>query len=196
MKKINLKDVVQGLKTSKNKTYNTDLFYADSENITSDFNKHNYAYLELLSTDTDSKTGLLKETILAIGHSGDSYLINTIPHIYNGETTISIFSKWLTLQGFNYFTKESELFLDGEPAMEAVNYYNDYLQEQGYDISYQDILELAEYNSEYNIKILSFSDEENNYYITINSKNQLSKITKKPSITPPKTANVIKSILD
>jgi len=196
MKKINLKNVIEGLKTTKSKSYNTDLFYSDSENITSDFNKNNYSYLELLTTDTDIKSGLLKETILAIGYSGDSYLINTIPHIYNGETTVSIFSKWLTLGGFNYFTKESELFLHGEIQMEAVNYYDDYLQEQGYDISYQDILELAEYNSEYNVKILSFSDEENNYYITINSKNQLSKITKKPSTTPPKTANVIKSILD
>jgi hypothetical protein len=196
MKKINLKDVVQGLKTTKNKSYNTDLFSADAENITETFNKSNYTYLELLSTDHDPKTGLIRETILAIGEQGDSYLISTNPSLFNGEITISIFSKWLTLQGFNYFSKNSELFFDGEIQMEAVNYYDNYLQEQGYDISYQDILELAEYNSEYNIKILSFSDEENNYYITINSKNQLSKITKKPSITPPKTANVIKSILD
>ncbi len=196
MKKINLKNVIEGLQTSKNKTYNTDLFFADAENITNDFSKSNYNYLELLTTDHDQKSGLPRETILAIGTEGDSYLISTHPQIFNGEVSISIFSKWMTLQGFNYFSKNSSLFLDGEIQMEAVEFYDNYLQEQGLDITYQDIKELAIFNPEFDCSILSFQTEEEAIHITINNKNQLSRITRKILATPPKVANIVKSILN
>jgi len=196
MKKITLKDIVTGLQTKASKSYNTDIFSADAENITNEFNKSNYSYLELLSTDHDQKTGLVRETILGIGHNGDAYLISTHPNLYNGEISISIFSKWLTLKGFNYFGKNSELFADGKTQIEAIEFYNNQLQEEGFSFNYEDVKELAIFNSEFSCYILSFQTEEEKIHITINERGQLSKITRKPMATPPKVANIIKSILD
>jgi hypothetical protein len=200
MAKITLKDIIAGQKTKTVGSYNTDLFKSDNENLTESFNKNDYDFITLISTDTDTKSGLLKESIIAIS-GGDSYLLNTSPTAYNGEVNISIFSKWLTLQGFNYFTKENDNFLDteGKIIQEVKNYYNEVLLENNLDITYDDILELGEFNSEYNCIILSFVTDDFNYYITINSHQQLSKITKKVNMTKPNHSNVkttkIKSIL-
>ena len=200
MAKITLKDIINGQKTKTTSSYNTDLFKSDNENLTESFNKADYDFITLISTDTDTRSGLLKESIIAISGS-DSYLINTSPTAYNGEVSISIFSKWLTLQGFNYFTKENEAFLDidGKIIQEVKNYYNEVLLENNLEISYDDILELGEFNSEFNCIILSFVTEDYNYYITINSHQQLSKITKKQNMTKPSHTNPkitkIKSIL-
>jgi hypothetical protein len=200
MAKITLKDIIAGQKTKAVGSYNTDLFKSDNENLTEDFNKSNYDFITLISTDTDTRSGLLKESIIAIS-GADAYLLNTSPTAYNGEVNISIFSKWLTLQGFNYFTKENDNFLDteGKIIQEVKNYYNEVLLENNLDITYDDILELGEFNSEFNCIILSFVTDDYNYYITINSHQQLSKITKKVNMTKPNHTNPkitkIKSIL-
>ncbi len=200
MEKITLKQIIEGQKTKKVSSYNTDLFKSDNENLTENFNKNDYDFITLISTDTDTKSGLLKESIIAISGS-DAYLLNTSPTAYNGEVSISIFSKWLTLQGFNYFTKENDVFLDheGHIIQEVKEYYNAVLLGNELEITYQDILDLGEFNSEFNCIILSFSTENHNYYITINSHQQLSKITKKVNLTKQNHTNPkvtkIKSIL-
>lgn len=193
MATITLKDIIQGQKTKEVKSFNTDLFKSDSENITENFDKNDYDYIELIETNTDDKTGLLKETIIAF-KGQDSYLINTVPSLYNGEVTVSIFQKWLTLSGFNYFTKDNENFYDEEGhILEIVKeYYNNVLKDNNLEITYQDILDLGEFNSEYNCVILQFQYEEFKYYITINEKQQLSKITKKQSIAKMKATTPIK----
>lgn len=193
MAKITLKDIIQGQKIKEVKSYNSDLFKSDSENVTQDFNKNDWDYLTLLSTDTDTKTGLLKETILGI-QGQDAYLINTQPSSYNGEVTVSIYQKWLTLQGLNFFIKENDNFYDEEGHLteEIKDYYSKVLSnEYNLDITYQDVIELGEYNSEFNCVILSFKVEDNNYYITINERQQLSKVTIKKTALP-KTANIVK----
>lgn len=208
MAKITLKDIINGQAKAKDKSYNRDLFKSDSENITESFNKSDYDFICLIGSDTDEKSGLLKETIIAY-KGADSYLINTIPHEYNGEVSINIYQKWLTLQGFNFFIKESlevsqPEFIDdeGKLTFDIIEYYNNVLNDEGYEIQYHDILDLGEFNSEYNCLTLQWTQEETQekHFITINEKQQLSKITKKKLATnlikkEEKAKPVIKSIL-
>ena len=202
---INIRDIINGQAKAKSNNYNTDLFQSESENITQQFNKRDYEVLELITTDIDTKTGLLKETIIGYNDSG-AYLINTVPSSYNGEVTVSIFEKWLTLQGFNFFIKEmlahsDNAFVDHEGKLTeiVIDFYNWELKENGYNISYQDVRDLGEFNSQYNCITLSFESEDNKkHFITINDKQQLSKITvKNPMITAIKKQQPTpKSILD
>jgi hypothetical protein len=201
MEKITLKDIINGQKTKTSKGYNTDLFKGDSENITEDFSRHNYDFITLISTDTDTKSGLIRETIIGL-KDGEAYLLNTIPSVYNGEASVSIYSKWLTLTGFNYFSKSNDSFLDEEGHIieEVKEFYDMILNNNNLEIKYNDIIELGELNSELNCITLSFKTENWSYYITINSSQQLSKITKKQNTTTLKHTNPIllkiKSILD
>ena len=203
MKKINLKDIVSSLPVKGTKSYNTDLFKSDSENITETFNKNDYDLLILIDTNCDGVDGMLRETIIGLIGS-DAYLINTQPHNYNGEITVSIFQKWLTLQGLNYFigkTENEDLFYDNEGYLseEIKEFYNQLLDFEGYEITYQDILELGVYNQEYKCTTLSFEIDNIKHNITINDKQLLSKITRKNSnITETKKETVkpkVKSIL-
>lgn len=184
---ITIKDIINNQKAKGTKGFNTDLFKSDSENITESFSKDNYELLVLIDTDVDSRNEALKETIIGL-ERGEAFLINTQPNNYQGNITVSIYQKWLTLQGFNYFTKKlfEELdneFVDSEGrlSLEVKEYYNKCLKNEGIDVSYDDILELGEYNSEYNCMTLSATIEEMNMsiHLTINAKGQLSKITKK-----------------
>lgn len=202
MAKINLRDIISGQQVKGSKSYNTDLFKSDSENITETFQKDDYDYLWLIDTNCDGTDGLLRETILAI-KGNDAYLINTNPHNYNGEITVSIYQKWLTLQGFNFFVgkpENEELFYDVEGYLvpELKEFYNLVLDSEGFEITYDDVLELGVFNSEYNCTTLSFEFQEVRYNITINEKQLLSKITKKQlNVTKvsEKPKPVIKSIL-
>lgn len=181
---ITLKDIISGQRTNKVKSFNTDLFKSDNENITEDFNTSNYEYIKLI--DVESSDIMLKETIIGI-EKGEAYLINANSTMYNGERQTNISQKWLTLQGFNYFVKEQFTdygndFIDeeGKLRIEIQNFYSDVLKNNGLEISYQDVLDLGEYNSEYNCLILSFETDTDKWFITINERQQLSKITKKP----------------
>ena len=73
--------------------------------------------------------------------------------------------------------------------------YDNYLQSKGYEITVDDVKELGELHSEFNgATILSFTDEEDNkHYITVNQRNQLSKITVKLSDKEVKTKSTIES---
>lgn len=204
---ITIKDIINGQKTKGAKAYNTDLFKNDSENITESFDKNNYDEIMIIDTNIDTKTELIKETILGI-NKGDAYLINTQPSKYNDEITVSIFSKWLTLQGFNFFTKKmfeglDNAFIDDEGALTltAKEFYNENLKESGIDVSYDDILEMGEYNPQYKCVTLSATIEEQNLRVsmTINERGQLSKITKTKLDLEQKQSKdkpVMKSILD
>lgn len=184
MAKITLKDIISGQQTKASKSYNTDLFKSDTENITENFNKSNYEFISLI--DVESTDVMLKETIIGF-EKGEAYLINANTTQYNSEKQINISQKWLTLQGFNYFIKEmftdfDNDFIDdeGKLRIEIQNFYSDVLKNNGIEINYQDVLDLGEYNSEYNCLILSFETDTDKWFITINERKQLSKITRKP----------------
>ena len=204
---ITLKDMINGQKQAEVKTFNKDLFKADSENLTDTFSKTDYDFLDVITTDrTDAG---LKETILAI-KDGDAYLISTVPSRFNGEVSVAIYSKWLTLQGFNWMVKKElespdSKYIDEEGYLTdtVINYYNMQITEalgEGTDITYSDILDLGEYNSEYNCVTLSAMIETTRYSLTINERKQLSKITirdfDKSVNASPQEVKVYKSILD
>ena len=203
---ITLKDMINGQKQAEVKTFNKDLFKADSENLTDTFSKTDYDFLDVITTDrTDAG---LKETILAI-KDGDAYLISTVPSRFNGEVSIAIYSKWLTLQGFNWMVKKElespdSKYIDEEGYLTdtVINYYNMQITEAlgDTDITYSDILDLGEYNSEYNCVTLSAMIETTRYSLTINERKQLSKITirdfDKSVNASPQEVKVYKSILD
>jgi hypothetical protein len=183
MKTITLKDIIAGQKVIKTNSYNTDLFKSDNENITDEFTASNYEHLFIVEMTSEGEN--LKETIIGLA-DGEAYLINARTTTYNGEPNTSITQKVMTLQGFNYFTKEmfmtdnSEVIENGTIKEEIVTYYNQVIKNHGYEITYDDILELGELSTEYNVTILSFEDnEENKHFLTINDKGQLSKITVK-----------------
>jgi len=204
--KITMRDIINGQKKASVKSFNTDLFKADSENITESFNKENYECLVLVSTDLDTKNEAIKESIIAIDGK-DSYILNTNPSNYQGVITTSIYSKWLTLQGFNFFTKDLFMsldneFIDGEGQITttAMDYYNAQIEEAGIEATYDDIMTLGEYNSEYKCQTLSAVIEELDIRVslTINERGQLSKITKTKldSKETKQEKPVYKSILD
>lgn len=204
---ITLKDMINGQKQAEVKTFNKDLFKADSENLTDTFSKTDYDFLDVITTDrTDAG---LKETILAI-KDGDAYLISTVPSRFNGEVSVAIYSKWLTLQGFNWIIKKelekpTSKYIDEEGYLTntVIDYYNLQLAEalgEDTDVTYSDILDLGEYNSEYNCVTLSATIETKRYSLTINERKQLSKITirdlDKSVTASPQEQKVYKSILD
>lgn len=183
---LNLKDIINGQAKVQAKAFNTDLFKGDNENITEDFSRENYD--KLIAIDSTSTDNQLKETIIGL-RGADAYLINATSASYNGDIQTSITQKWLTLQGFNYFTKDFFMFSDnefvdaeGHLTYDIQEFYTNVLRDNDYDISYSDIIELGIYNPEYKVIILSFEDsKENKHFLTINDKGQLSKITKKLS---------------
>ena len=177
MERITIKTVVESQRVeTKKRTYNTDLFVSDTK-VLEEFSTDDYNALALISTDTNSNEKLT-ETIVAINSTNDAFLISAVQQkAYNSDDiTISYFSKELTLQGFNYFTKD----LQPDDGIDFDEYYNMILLRKGFDITMDDIRTLGEYKEQFNCTILQFEANDNKYYLTINKLDQLSKITIKP----------------
>jgi len=195
MKTISLKDAIQNLNNgTRNIGYNTDLFKGDSELI-EDFKAENYQYI--IGVSTDVQENKFVESFLCIDGI-DSYLVNAVHKIFMGESQTAIYEKWLTLKGFNYFLGKA---LEGTGAeripTEAVEYYNSILKLEGYDICYQDILDLGEYSVQYNSTSLIFTVEDEKHILTVNKYGMLSSIKRIPSqiVNVGKMKTQFKSIL-
>ena len=189
MKNYNLKDIVNGQEKAKQSSFNTDLFAGDREPL-EQFDKSAYSDMFLMSVDNTHDKGehdKLLESVIVVGHESDFYMVTATTTSYNSEVQRTYTQQAITLAGFNFFTKEiKEDFTD---------IYNNYLQSKGYEITVDDVKELGELHSEFNgATILSFTDDEDNkHYITVNQKNQLSKITVKLSDKEVKTKSTIES---
>jgi hypothetical protein len=172
---ISLKNIVSSEKTPT-KAYNTELFAGDRESIES-LSKD---YFNLVS-QIDSTLGKydMKETALAIDTDNIPFLINVRASSYNGDKQVNISVQQLTLKGFNYFYKKSDLMKNDEIDASVIDYYNLELKNNSFDFSYHDVLELAELKTDLNCSILKLETDEANYYITITIEGFLSKITKK-----------------
>ena len=172
---ISLKDIVRSQTEAKTSSFNTDLFKNDREGI--EWDKSAYSEMHLVSMDNVHDRGEhdnLKETVVCVGHESDFYLITAITTTFNGETQHNYTSQELTLKGFNYFGKSIEEDLS--------DVYNHYLQDQGYDITIEDIVTIGELNIEYNVTTLRYRDDKDSmHYLTVNAKHQLSGITVKHS---------------
>lgn len=166
---ISLRDITKGLEGVKSsKGYNTDLFSSDVE-VFDMFSASDYDDLVLIATDTG--VDKMKETLVCTKDS-DSYLVAvTQQKGFNGEMNTSVFVKSLTLQGYNYFTKELE---------PNDTYYNMVLERSGYEITINEIKEIGVYNAQYNCTTLSFEFGDFKHWLTVNSRGQLSSIKKKP----------------
>ena len=175
MKAISLKDIVKSQEEMKTSSFNTDLFKEDRESI--EWDKSAYSEIHLVSLDNVHDRGehdKLKETVVCVGQESDFYLITAITTSFNGETQHSFTSQELTLKGFNYFGKSIEDDLS--------DVYNHYLQEKGYDITIEDIVQIGELNIEYNVTTLRYKDEKDSmHYLTVNARHQLSSVTVKHS---------------
>ena len=172
---ISLKNIVSTEKTPT-KAYNTELFAGDRESIES-LRKD---YFNLVS-QIDSTLGKydMKETALAIDTDNIPFLINVRASSYNGDKQVNISVQQLTLKGFNYFYKKSDLMKNDEIDISVIDYYNLELKNNGFDFGYHDVLELAELKTDLNCSILKLETDEANYYITVTIEGFLSKITKK-----------------
>ena len=189
---INLKDVVRGLEEIKS-TVDFGYFKSDREPI--EFNKSDYDLVLLVDVDNTSfrksetnielngerynreVTDRVIETAVGIVDNGTelifSLLIGTT-NLYGGKKEVSYVSQELTLAGLNKFTRDVECDL--------TEWYDLYLKYEGYEITVNDILELGEFNPEFNVTILNWLDESGNkYWLTVNSRKQLTKITVKAS---------------
>lgn len=176
MSKFNLKSIIAGQAQAKVNNFNTDLFKGDRENL-EEFDKLAYSEFHLVSVDHKHDKGehdKLVESVIAIGHESDFYLITATTTSFNGEIQVNYSEQPITLKGLNYFSKDAELDIE--------EVYNNYLSSEGYEITVEDIKEIGELNTEYNVTTLRFKDDgENMHYLTVNSKNQLSGITVKLS---------------
>ena len=183
-----LKDITNGQAKAKANHYNTDLFVSDREQIES-FDKS--AYSDIFEPSLDNKHDKqehdkLIETIVAVGHESDFYLITAVHTSFNGEEQVSLSEQQITLKGFNYFTKENK--------EDFTEVYNNFLAYKGYEITTDDIKALGELNTEYNVTTLSFTDDKDSkHYLTVNSRDQLSSVTVKHSAREVKTKSTFQS---
>jgi hypothetical protein len=191
---ISLKNITSN-RTAK-KAFNTDLFKTDREPL-ENFSKDDFLLiLPLDSTSTDNE---FRETALIFDMDNLPHLINIRQTSYNNEKQLNINSQELTLKGCNYFFKKSAYCEDMLP-LELIAFYNKELKENKFDFSYEDVVELAEFESDLNCSILRLEDDEAKYFITVNSEGFLSKITKKLKLDEKKEeekpkAHVLKSML-
>lgn len=156
-----------------NKTFNTDLFLADSEPI-DDVVADEWDILDLVSQD--SLNDKFKETIIAVT-SNTPYLINhTRKQGFSGKIESTFWIQPLSLKGFNYFTKDSE--------KDYSEYYNSLLTKYGFTV--EDIKEIGEFKTEYNCFTLAIESESIDVWLTVNARNQLSSITTKPKAVKAK----------
>jgi len=192
-KLINIKDVVKGLDEAKG---SNDYGYYLSDREPIEFSSSDYDEVFLVDTDNSSfnksdtslelngerynreLTDKFVETAIGITDTGTEIVFTLLvgtTSVYGGEKEVAYMSQILSLAGLNKFTKEVDVDLSES--------YNTYLKYEGFDITVDDILELGEFNTQYNVTILSWTDEDagNKYWITVNSRKQLSKITVKGS---------------
>ena len=192
-KLINVKDVVKGLEEAK-RSVDFGYFLSDREPV--EFVSNDYDTVFLVDTDNSSfnksdtslelngerynreLTDKFVETAIGITDTGTEIIFTLLvgtTSVYGGEKEVAYVSQVLSIAGLNKFTKEIDIDLSES--------YNAYLKYEGYDLTIDDILELGEFNSQYNVTILSWANEElgNKYWITVNSRKQLSKITVKGS---------------
>ena len=175
MKTISIREAVKGLQVKGKTRFNTDLFKADSETLES-FNAGDYDYIIQITSDVHSDQSKFIETFVATINE-DGFLITAVHQMFGGEIQTAIYSKWLTLKGFNYFVDKATITYDEMP-YEIKDFYNRVLLSEGYDISYDDILELGEYSPEYKCKSLRFEIDDIKHSLTINEKGYLSSIKK------------------
>ena len=169
---INLKQVALSQEAQTQARYADNRFVGDYETI--EFSVSDYDLL--VKVDTDHSYDILYETVVGVKYDDMTfYKITAKTEMYNGEKKITFSEQQLTLQGFNFFIKDTEI-----DELEGI--YNNYLNYMGYDFTIEDVATLGEFSTEFNCTILKFRDEgDNDHYITINSKGQLSKITIKQS---------------
>lgn len=182
-----IKDIIAGQPTKSIKSFNTDLFASDREHI--EFDKQAYSEFWLVDTNAmyeQNGNDKLIETVVAVGYESDFYMITAITTSFNGETQVNYTQQDLTLKGFNYFTKNVE--------DDLTEVYNNYLAFKGYEITLDDIREFGELNTQYDVVTLQFTDKnENKHYLTVNNRNQLSSITKKPALQAKRVSPKIQS---
>lgn len=187
MKKFTMQDIINGQEQAKISKYNTDLFAGDREPIES-FDKSAFSEFHLVGTDHRHDIGehdKLIETVVAIGHESDFYLITATTSSFNGELQVNFTQQEITLKGLNYFTKEADIDLE--------DVYNNFLVSKGYELTIEDVETLGELNTEFNVTTLKFKDEsENMHYLTVNAKHQLSGVTVKisPIEVKPKQSKI------
>lgn len=169
---IKLNDIVQGLEKAKENSFNTDLFVSDKEPI-EELTGFDTVYLVSMDNAHDKgEHDKLVETAVGVVDN-EFYLLTAVSTSFNGEQQVNYTQQNMTLQGFNYFTKDIEVDED---------IYNNYLVSKGYGITMEDIRTLGEFKPDLQgCTILSFEDKnETKHFLTINAKGQLSRITKKP----------------
>lgn len=163
MDKISIKDIAKNLTHKTNKSFNTDLFKSDSEIIDEPIQVY-LDELELyISVDYNTITDIngeiigQSETFIAY-NKGETFLLTTQEKQgYKGEIEETIYSKWLTLQGYNYFSKK--FILENPNTDENDNdiikeiskeFYNSQLaQGLHLEIDFSDILEIGEFKENY-----------------------------------------------
>jgi hypothetical protein len=170
---ITLKDIVNGQQAIVSQRAEDNRFKGDFEPI--EFCKSDYDSMWLV--DTDHSGDKFIEKVVAVKDT-DMYLLTASTSSFNGQKQINFIQQELTLQGFNYFTKDID--------EDFSSFYNQILEANGYNISLQDVIDLGEFKPELNgCTILQFKDDKDNtHYLTVNKYNQLSKITVKLSGRP------------
>lgn len=192
MARFTMQDIINGQEQAKISKYNTDLFAGDREPIES-FDKSAFSEFHLVGADHKHDIGehdKLIETVIAIGHESDFYLITATTSSFNGELQVSFTQQEITLKGLNYFVKDTEIDFE--------EVYNNYLVSKGYELTVEDIKTLGELNTEFNVTTLKFKDDRDNmHYLTVNARDQLSGVTVKLSPNEVKTKqNAIKSAFE
>lgn len=192
MARFTMQDIINGQEQAKISKYNTDLFAGDREPIES-FDKSAFSEFHLVGADHKHDIGehdKLIETVIAIGHESDFYLITATTSSFNGELQVSFTQQEITLKGLNYFVKDTEIDFE--------EVYNNYLVSKGYELTVEDIKTLGELNTEFNVTTLRFKDDSDNmHYLTVNARDQLSGVTVKLSPNEVKTKqNAIKSAFE
>ena len=173
---INMKEIINGQEEAKAPSFNTDLFKSDIEYQTEEFSISPYSGIVQLETAKEEtrKEGSQTYNVMIDSFVGiideDAFLVTVTQSKFNGETRIDWTTKELTLQGYNWFTKDSE---------PNVDYYNLLLNNAGYEITIDDILSMGELNTDYNNTTLKFKHNDKMHYLTVNKYGQLSKITVK-----------------
>ena len=161
--KLDIKTIAKNLTIKTNKGFNTDLFKSDTEIIEDSIDNYltecDYYVSIDFETTTDNITKQVngtKETFLTM-LKGDIYLITAIEKKgYNGNIEETIYSKWLTLQGFNYFAKKSlqdpnQTEEDIQDLKDIINIYyqNMILESFGFEVDINDLFSIAEDKENY-----------------------------------------------
>jgi len=178
---FNIKDVINGQEVAQAKRYEDTRFIGDYEPMDS-FTSTDYDNFTLV--DTDSTQDKLVEKVVATNNT-DMYLITATTTMFAGEKQVNFISQQLSLKGYNFFMKDQD----------NTEFYNNYLQANGYDITVGDISNFGIFKPEFaESTILQFTDKDDNYHtLTVNKFKQLSKISVKLSARKVNSHNSIQS---